>query len=430
MAGVPHHALDGYLAKLVAQQRIVALAEQLEAPVPNKLVRRDVVRIVTPGTLIEETAARRASNNYLAAVTVASTTRSGSLTPTSRPGHAPATAFSGEGAYRRRSWPNSRGSLRPRSSPTCPRSVRAAVRRRVDAAVRALPRRRWRRSRRASARRSTASRSTSRWRCIARSTRSAAFVRASASTRRSGVSLRAPEFYRARNFLALDPATRKHWICQRARRESAGDAARDARPLRDLDGLADARALDPRAAGRSRRDRAPAGRVEDARRRHARATRTCKNCLSGCFDLERIAQKVRFRRATAARSGVAAPHARLLGPLREALPAALDAFRERIGTHDELLDAACDLAHARRRPARDARRRRRDSARRRSPSSPNVSSCAATRANGSPRSKSASASAPASRRCGSSTPAPSATRSRSANPTSRSCPPTTCASRR
>jgi hypothetical protein len=54
MAGVPHHALDGYLAKLVARRRIVALAEQMEAPVPNRLTRRDVVRIVTPGTLIEE----------------------------------------------------------------------------------------------------------------------------------------------------------------------------------------------------------------------------------------------------------------------------------------------------------------------------------------------------------------------------------------
>ena len=52
MAGVPHHALSQYLARLVQQRFIVALAEQLEAPQPNKLVRRDVVRIVTPGTLI------------------------------------------------------------------------------------------------------------------------------------------------------------------------------------------------------------------------------------------------------------------------------------------------------------------------------------------------------------------------------------------
>ena len=54
MAGVPHHALAQYLPRLVAQRFIVALAEQLEVPQPNKLVRRDVVRLVTPGTLIEE----------------------------------------------------------------------------------------------------------------------------------------------------------------------------------------------------------------------------------------------------------------------------------------------------------------------------------------------------------------------------------------
>src|ERR1700761_8624121 len=68
MAGVPHHALSGYLHKLVQQRFIVALAEQLEAPVPNKLVRRDVVRIVTPGTLVEEQLLDGKSNNYLASV--------------------------------------------------------------------------------------------------------------------------------------------------------------------------------------------------------------------------------------------------------------------------------------------------------------------------------------------------------------------------
>src|SRR5271154_1827738 len=53
-AGVPHHALAQYLAKLAAQRFVVALAEQLEVPQPNRLVRRDVVRLVTPGTLFEE----------------------------------------------------------------------------------------------------------------------------------------------------------------------------------------------------------------------------------------------------------------------------------------------------------------------------------------------------------------------------------------
>ena len=68
MAGVPHHALEGYLAKLVAQRFVVALAEQLEAPQPNKLVKRAVTRVVTPGTLVEERLLGSARNNYLAAV--------------------------------------------------------------------------------------------------------------------------------------------------------------------------------------------------------------------------------------------------------------------------------------------------------------------------------------------------------------------------
>src|ERR1700690_4308197 len=68
MAGVPHHALAGYLAKLVKQRFIVALAEQLEVPQPNRLVRRDVVRLVTPGTLIEDHLLDGKENNYLATV--------------------------------------------------------------------------------------------------------------------------------------------------------------------------------------------------------------------------------------------------------------------------------------------------------------------------------------------------------------------------
>ncbi|TAM58660.1 DNA mismatch repair protein MutS [bacterium] len=70
MAGVPYHALDGYLAKLVAQRFVVALAEQMEAPVPNKLTRREVVRVVTPGTLLEESLLPSAANNFLACVAV------------------------------------------------------------------------------------------------------------------------------------------------------------------------------------------------------------------------------------------------------------------------------------------------------------------------------------------------------------------------
>src|SRR5271165_4195765 len=97
MAGVPHHALDGYLAKLVQQQRIVALAEQMEVPVPNRLTRRDVVRVVTPGTLIEETLLERASNNYLTAITVA-VEAIGLASADISTGRALATAFAGDGA--------------------------------------------------------------------------------------------------------------------------------------------------------------------------------------------------------------------------------------------------------------------------------------------------------------------------------------------
>ncbi|HEY6234390.1 MAG TPA: hypothetical protein VIW69_04690, partial [Candidatus Elarobacter sp.] len=97
MAGVPHHALDGYLAKLVAQRRVVALAEQLEAPIPNKLVRRDVVRVVTPGTLLEEHILERSAHNYLAAITAYDDVIALAHADIST-GHVSATAFDGEPA--------------------------------------------------------------------------------------------------------------------------------------------------------------------------------------------------------------------------------------------------------------------------------------------------------------------------------------------
>ncbi|MBC5824984.1 MAG: DNA mismatch repair protein MutS [Candidatus Eremiobacteraeota bacterium] len=68
MAGVPHHSLDQYLAKLMRQRRVVAIAEQMEAPVPNRLVRRQVIRLLTPGTVLEEQFLDPGRNNYLCAV--------------------------------------------------------------------------------------------------------------------------------------------------------------------------------------------------------------------------------------------------------------------------------------------------------------------------------------------------------------------------
>lgn len=70
MCGVPHHAADGYIATLVRQGYKVAICEQLQDPREAKgLVERGVVRIVTPGTVIEEASLDAGANNYLAAVT-------------------------------------------------------------------------------------------------------------------------------------------------------------------------------------------------------------------------------------------------------------------------------------------------------------------------------------------------------------------------
>ncbi len=55
LAGVPYHAVDGYLKKMLQAGYKVAVCEQVEDPKTAKgVVKRDVVRIVTPGTLIDE----------------------------------------------------------------------------------------------------------------------------------------------------------------------------------------------------------------------------------------------------------------------------------------------------------------------------------------------------------------------------------------
>jgi len=70
MAGVPHHALDNYLAKLVNRGYKVAICEQLSPP-GKGLVERDVVRVVTPGTIVEPSLLDGTANNYLASVAIA-----------------------------------------------------------------------------------------------------------------------------------------------------------------------------------------------------------------------------------------------------------------------------------------------------------------------------------------------------------------------
>lgn len=71
MAGVPYHAVDSYLAKLVKAGYKVAICEQLSPPNKRGLVERDVVRIVTPGTMLDEKALSKKENNYIISLAVA-----------------------------------------------------------------------------------------------------------------------------------------------------------------------------------------------------------------------------------------------------------------------------------------------------------------------------------------------------------------------
>ncbi|MCX6339926.1 MAG: DNA mismatch repair protein MutS [Candidatus Aureabacteria bacterium] len=69
MCGVPYHAVQEYIAKLVRAGHRVAVCDQVEDPELAKgLVKREVTRVVTPGTVLEESLLREKSNNYLAAI--------------------------------------------------------------------------------------------------------------------------------------------------------------------------------------------------------------------------------------------------------------------------------------------------------------------------------------------------------------------------
>ncbi len=69
MCGVPYHASDTYIGKLIQKGYKVAVCEQVEDPTLAKgLVKREVINIVTPGTVVEESMLDNKSNNYLAAI--------------------------------------------------------------------------------------------------------------------------------------------------------------------------------------------------------------------------------------------------------------------------------------------------------------------------------------------------------------------------
>ncbi|MXW13208.1 MAG: DNA mismatch repair protein MutS [Synechococcus sp. SB0668_bin_13] len=69
MAGIPHHALERYATQLLRHGRSVAICDQLEAtPSHGGLLRRDITRVLTPGTVLEEGMLSARRNNWLAAV--------------------------------------------------------------------------------------------------------------------------------------------------------------------------------------------------------------------------------------------------------------------------------------------------------------------------------------------------------------------------
>jgi len=101
MCGVPYHAAGGYIAKLVRKGYRVAICEQTEDPKKTtKLVRREVVRIITPGTAIDSQLLDAGENSYLASVFGAGSGMAAAFLDLST-GEFLATQFSGESAWQR-----------------------------------------------------------------------------------------------------------------------------------------------------------------------------------------------------------------------------------------------------------------------------------------------------------------------------------------
>ncbi|MCC5790324.1 MAG: DNA mismatch repair protein MutS [Opitutales bacterium] len=68
MAGIPYHAAEAYISKILAAGMKVAICEQMETPKPGKLVKRSLSRIITPGTILEADQLKSSENNYLLAL--------------------------------------------------------------------------------------------------------------------------------------------------------------------------------------------------------------------------------------------------------------------------------------------------------------------------------------------------------------------------
>jgi DNA mismatch repair protein MutS len=340
MAGVPHHALDGYLAKLIAQRRVVALAEQLEAPVPNKLVRRDVVRVVTPGTLLEEHILERSAHNYLAAITACDDDLVALAHADISTGHVAATAFEGAAALE-----DVLAEIARLDPAELVADVPTGMRDALDAALENAPTRIT-----APAIASVDQRprepidgfsfdaSLAMHRALDALT---SFVRRVSVQQNGAATLREAQFYRQATFLALDPNTRKHLELTkalganpRATLLATIDRTRTAMGSRLLGRWVLAPLVSIEAIG-ARADCVEA-LVRDAARRLA-----VQDVLHGCFDLERIAQKVRFRRVLPRDLASLRRTLALLDPIADALreralPAGMHAIAARIADFGEM----------------------------------------------------------------------------------------------
>lgn len=336
MAGVPHHALAGYLAKLVQQRFIVALAEQLEVPVPNRLVRRDVVRIVTPGTLIEDQLLEGKQNNYLAAVAAVDDTFAVAYADVST-GYCAATALSGNDAYD--DVLAELGRLGPAEIVAdLPADLRALLGGAVEvlgARMSAPPLGLVETRDRAEFDGFSIDESAAINRAL---DALAGFVRRTGIALPSGVALNEPVLYRERQFMALDPATRKHLELTKAQGQNTRatllatlDTCETSMGSRMLSRWILAPLLD-RGAIEARQEAIAALLDEHARRQAIR------DLLRGCFDLERIAQKVRVRRALPRDLASLRRTLEVLAPLRHIVPEALAPLIERIGAFGDVID--------------------------------------------------------------------------------------------
>jgi DNA mismatch repair protein MutS len=342
MAGVPHHALAQYLARLVAQRFVVALAEQLEVPQPNKLVRREVVRLVTPGTLIEDHLLDGKHNNYLAAVTAIEGTFALAYADVST-GFCAATALAGENSYDELLAELGRigpaeivGDLPADLRATMATAIEALGARFASPALGIVETR---------PRDAMLGFSHDESLAIHR-----ALDALGAFVKRTGVAnalrpanedgaagLNRPELYRRQTFLALDPATRKHLELIRPQGQNPR-----ATLLATLDRCATSMGsrmlarwilapLVDRAALAVRQDAVGVLLEEHARRAALR------ELLKGCFDIERIAQKIRFRRAGPRDLASLRRTLENLRPLRQVAPPAIAPLLDRIADFSDVL---------------------------------------------------------------------------------------------